>query len=31
MAWDNIPNSSTPSPIGLEGFFFNPAGIRYAS
>ena len=31
MAWDIIPNSSTPSPIGLEGVFFNPAGIRYAS
>ena len=31
MTWDIIPTSSTPSPIGLEGVFFNLAGFRYAS
>ncbi len=24
MTWDIIPKLSTPSPIGIEGVFFNP-------
>ena len=30
MTWDIIPTPSTPSPIGLEGVFFNPPGFCHA-
>ena len=29
MTWDIIPKPFTPSPIGLEGVFFNPRGFSY--